>query len=189
MAMTETRLDLREPNDARMAEAKRTAQVLFRLNNEMPFTIEYDALLKELFTGGLGEGCFVQGPLYMNLAANIHIGNGVSLNPYFRCMSAGDVYIDDGAQIAMNVSVVTNNHDFYDRAVLTVKDVRICRNAWIGTGAIILPGVTVGENAVVGAGSVVTRDVPPNTVVAGNPAKVIRELDAERFHTSKENFL
>ena len=112
----------------------------------------------------------------MNIADNIHIGNNVSINPYFKCMSAGNVYIEDNVMIAMNVSVITNNHDFYDRAVLTVKDVHIKKNAWIGAGAIILPGVTIGENAIIGAGSVVTKDVAPNTVVAGNPAKVIKEL-------------
>lgn len=74
-----------------------------------------------------------------------------------------------------------NNHDFYERDVLTVKDVRICKNAWNGAGVTILPGVTIGENAIVGAASVATKDVAPNTVVAGNPAKVIRELDGERF--------
>ena len=69
----------------------------------------------------------------------------------------------------------------YDRDILTIEDVRIQKNAWIGAGATILPGVTIGENAIVGAGSVVTRDVLPNTVVAGNPARVIQTLDPDRF--------
>ena len=103
------------------------------------------------------------------------------LMPYCKCMSAGNIYIEDDVRIALNVSLLTNNHDFYERDILTVKDIRICKNAWIGAGATILPGVTIGENAVVGAASVVTKDVAPNTVVAGNPARVIRTLDRDRL--------
>ena len=179
--MEERRLDLRIPNEERKAEGKRTTEILFKLNNTLPFSEKYNHLLKELFTGGLGEECYIAAPIYVNLASNLHIGSHVSINPYFRCMSAGDIYIEDFAQIAMGVSLVTNNHDLYDRAVLTVKDVHIKKNAWVGAGAVILPGITVGENAVVGAGSVVTHDVEPNTVVAGNPARLIRKLDADKF--------
>lgn len=137
-------------------------------------------------TDSIGTGSHIVTPLYINLASNIHVGERVSIMPYFKCMSAGNVYIDDDARIALNVSIITNNHDFYDRDVLTIKDVHICRNAWIGAGAIILPGVTVGENAVVGAGSVVTKDVPANTVAVGNPAKVIKELDVQKFKIGQE---
>lgn len=179
--MEESRLDLRLQNEERAKEVKRTTELLFKLNNTLPFTDEYNKLLKELFVGGMGENCYILGPLYMNIASNLHIGNNVAINPYFRCMSAGNIYIEDNVQIAMNVSLITNNHDFYDRYVLTVKDIRIRQNAWIGAGVTILPGITIGENAIVGAGSVVTHDVEPNTVVAGNPARVIKSLDSERF--------
>ena len=101
--------------------------------------------------------------------------------PYFKCMSAGKVYMEDDVRIALDVKVITNNHDFYDRDILTVEDVRICKNAWIGAGATILPGVTIGENAIVGAGSVVTKDVEADTIVVGNPAKPIKKLDSNRF--------
>lgn len=181
MTTEEKRIDLRNSTPQRREEGQRTTHLLYLLNKEEPDTDAYNKLVKELFTGGLGEGSHVRTPLYINLAANIHIGSHVSIMPYFKCMSAGDVYIDDHARIALNVSIITNNHDFYDRDVLTVKDVHICKNAWIGAGAIILPGVTVGENAVVGAGSVVTKDVPEGAVAVGNPARVIKQLDGERF--------
>ena len=91
-------------------------------------------------------------------------------------MSAGGITIDDDVLIAANVQLLSNNHDLQNRRVITCKPVHIGRRAWIGAGAAILPGVTVGENAVVGAGSVVTHDVEPNTIVAGNPAKLIRGI-------------
>ena len=175
--MEERRLDLRLLDEEITKEAERTSQILFKLNNTMPFTDEYNKLVKDLFTGGIGENSSVQTPLYVNIASNLHIGNNVSINPYFRCMTAGEIYIEDEVKIAMNVSLITNNHDFYDREILTIKDIRIKKNAWIGSGAIILPGITIGENAIVGAGSVVTHDVPDNTVVAGNPARIIKELE------------
>lgn len=91
-------------------------------------------------------------------------------------MSAGGITIDDEAMIAANAQLISNNHDLENRWIITCKPVHICRHAWIGAGATILPGVTVGENAVVAACAVVTKDVPANTIVAGNPAKVIREI-------------
>lgn len=92
-------------------------------------------------------------------------------------MSAGGITIADGAMIAANVQLISNNHDLYERQIITCRPVHIGRNAWIGAGATILPGVTVGDNAVVGAGSVVTRDVEADTIVAGNPARFIRRID------------
>ncbi len=182
--MKETRINLREVGKQRFEQTKKTSDKLFELNHTMPFTEKYNQLIKEFFTGGLGENCYILVPLYINLVENIHIGNKVSINPYFKCMSAGNVFIEDNVQIAMNVSLITNNHDFYERSILTVKDIHIKKNAWIGAGATILPGVTIGENAVVGAGSVVTHDVPSNTVVAGNPARIIKTLDSNRFNSN-----
>ena len=83
--------------------------------------------------------------------------------------------------IAANVSLISNNHDPYERQVLTCKPVVIKKGAWIGAGATVLPGVTVGKYAIVGASSVVTHDVLDYAVAVGNPAKVIKMLDASRF--------
>ena len=92
-------------------------------------------------------------------------------------MGAGGITIDEGAMIAANVQLISNNHDPLDLQVLTCKPVRIGRSAWVGAGATILPGVTVGDGAIVAAGAVVTKDVAPNTIVGGNPAKFIKNID------------
>ena len=91
-------------------------------------------------------------------------------------MSAGGITLEDDVLIAANVQRISNNHDLENRNIVTCKPVKICRKAWIGAGSTILPGVTVGENAVVGAGSVVTHDVEPNTIVAGNSARIIKRI-------------
>ena len=96
-------------------------------------------------------------------------------------MARGGITIEDGAWIAANVQLISNNHDMYDRAVLLCKPVLIKRDAWIGAGATILPGVCVGAHAVVGAGAVVTKDVLDYAVVVGNPARIVKTLDADKF--------
>ena len=96
--------------------------------------------------------------------------------PNSLMMASGTITIGDNVQVAAYVKLISNNHDPYDRMVLTCRPVVLKRNCWIGAGAVILPGVTVGENSIVGAGSVVTKDVPDNTVVAGNPAKFVKQL-------------
>lgn len=173
-------VDLRIEDENLKAEGKRTKALLFEWNQCDPSSPRYQEIAKELF-GDFGEGSKVHTPFYCNLAKNIHIGKNVTIMPYFKCMSAGQVYMEDDVRIALDVKVITNNHDFYDRDILTVEDVRIGKNAWIGAGATILPGVTIGENAIVGAGSVVTKDVEANTIVVGNPAKPIKKLDSNRF--------
>lgn len=184
--MTDRELDLSIPDEHRIQEALRTEQLLFKLNNAQPHTDEYDKLVKELFTGGFGEGSAIRTPVYMNLANNIHIGKNVTIMPYFKCMSAGNIYIGDNTMIALNVSVITNNHNLYERMKITVGDIHIGKNVWIGANATILPGVNIGDNAVIGACAVVTKDVPNGAVVAGNPAKQIKTLDKEKFKR-KEN--
>ena len=173
-------VDLRIEDENRKVEGKRTKALLFEWNQCDPSSPRYQEIAKELF-GNFGEGSKVHTPFYCNLAKNIHIGKNVTIMPYFKCMSAGQVYMEDDVRIALDVKVITNNHDFYDRDILTVEAVRIGKNAWIGAGATILPGVTIGENAIVGAGSVVTKDVEANTIVVGNPAKPIKKLDSNRF--------
>jgi len=174
--MEEFRVDPRVTTPEAQALYIEQGKVLFKFNNTIPFTPENIAATKELFGDNLGEGAIVQPPLKGVCFDMVKIGKGVMIMPDCLMMSRGGITIDDGALIAANVQLISNNHDLYDRMILICKPVHICRNAWIGAGATILPGVTVGENAVVAAAAVVTKDVPANTIVAGNPARIIREI-------------
>ncbi len=174
--MEEIRIDLRDPAQSDPAEGLRSAQLCFKINHTMPFTPEYDSLVKELFCNGFGQGSRVMPGITAVRACNVRIGNNVVVMNNCLMMGAGGITIDDDVRIAANVQLISNNHDLQDREVLLCKPVHLKRNCWIGAGASIMPGVTVGENAVVGTASVVTHDVPDNTVVVGSPARVIKKL-------------
>lgn len=173
--MEELRIDCTHQSEADLKLAKEQAQLLFRLNHTMPMTEEYDDLLHRLFPD-MGVGSRVNTPLTVVRAHRVKIGCRVSIMNGCLMMAAGGITIDDDTQIAANVQLISNNHDLENRQIIVCKPVHICQRAWIGAGATILPGVTIGENSVVGAGSVVTHDVEPNTIVAGNPACVIRRI-------------
>ena len=173
--MEEVRIDCLNQTEQKLAAAKELRQDIFRRNHTMPDTEEYSELLRKVFPN-LGENCRVEIPFSGVRTANVKFGHNVIIMPGCLMMSAGGITIDDDMLIAVNVQLLSNNHDLQNRHVITCKPIHICRRAWIGAGSTILPGVTVGENAVVGAGSVVTHDVEPNTIVAGNPAKLIRRI-------------
>lgn len=170
----ELRIDCAHQSAEELALAREQAQLLFRFNQTMPMTEEYDQLMHRLFPR-MGEGSVVRTPLTVVRPHCVTIGRRVTVMNGALMMAAGGITIDDDVQIAANAQLVSNNHDLVDRMVIT------CRRVWIGAGATILPGVTVGENSVVGAGSVVTHDVEPNTIVAGNPARLIRRLSDEEI--------
>lgn len=173
--MEEFRIDCLHQTAEELAKAKELRQNIFRLNHTMPDTEEFNELLRKVFPH-LGAGCRIETPFSGVRTANVKFGSNVIIMPGCLMMAAGGITIDDEAQIAANVQLISNNHDLENRWVITCKPIHICRRAWIGAGATILPGVTVGENAVVGAGSVVTHDVEPDTIVAGNPARLIRRI-------------
>jgi acetyltransferase-like isoleucine patch superfamily enzyme len=117
-------------------------------------------------------------PFYTNFGLHTRIGKNVFINHACSFLDLGGITIEDDVLIGRRVNLTTENHplDPFDRKMLDLKSILIKRNAWIGAGATILPGVTVGENSIVAAGAVVTRDVPNNTVYAGVPAKAIRTI-------------
>ncbi|MBS1500548.1 MAG: sugar O-acetyltransferase [Bacteroidetes bacterium] len=137
------------------------------------------ARLSEITGTSIDKSTTVFAPFHTNFGRHIKLGKNVFINHACSFLDLGGITIEDDVQIAPRVNITSENHplDPSNRRSLDLKAVVIKRNAWIGTGAIILPGVTVGENAVVAAGAVVNKDVPANTVVAGVPAKVIKTID------------
>lgn len=170
-------IDVTKQTPEELALANEQAQLIFRFNHTMPGTPEYDELMHSVFPS-MGEGSTVGTPLTAVRPHMVKIGRNVVVMPGCLMMSAGGITIDDGAMIAANVQLISNNHDLYERQIITCKPVHIGKNAWIGAGATVLPGVTIGDNAVVGAASVVTKDVAADTIVAGNPAKFIKRIPA-----------
>lgn len=173
--MEEIRIDVTKQSSEELALAAEHSQLVFRFNHALPGSEESEELIHRIFPD-MGENSRVSAPLTAVRPHNVKIGRNVIVMPGCLMMSAGGITIEDSAMIAANVQLISNNHDLYERQVITCKPVRIGKNAWIGAGATILPGVTVGDNAVVGAASVVTKDVEPDTIVAGNPARFIKRI-------------
>ena len=137
------------------------------------------ALLRELL-GALGDGADVQPRFNCDYGYNIRLGRNCFINYNCVFLDCAPIEIGDELQMAPAVQLYTAYHPL-DRATRAAgleyaKPIRIGSGVWIGGGAIVLPGVTIGDGAVTGAGSVITRDVPPNTLALGNPARIVRAL-------------
>ena len=138
----ETRVDMRLTKPEDREKGMQYARLIFRLNHTMPFTEEYNSILKELFGDRLGNGSILVAPV-VNIVCpdKLTIGERVYINPGFLAMSRGGITIEDDVQIAANVQLLSNNHDPYDRQILTCKPIHIKEGAWIGAGATITAGV------------------------------------------------
>lgn len=139
-----------------------------------------EALLKEMFAE-IGPGCYIEPPFHSNFGGgHVHFGAHVYANFNLTCVDDTHIYVGDYTMFGPNVIVATAGHpilpELRERLYQYNMPVHIGRNCWIGAGAIILPGITIGDNVVVGAGSVVTKDLPSNVVAVGNPCKVLREV-------------
>ena len=149
-----------------------------QLNYQYHTPEEIRALFSELIGKPVGEDFNLFPPFYTDFGKNITIGKGVFINSGCQFQDQGGITIDDYALIGPKTVIATLNHGFLpqERAALDPKPVRIGKRVWIGANVTILPGVSIGQNAIVGAGAVVTKDVAPNTIVGGVPAKKIGEI-------------
>ena len=158
-------------------EMKRCRRLCWEINNTNPDDREkIIALEKELFCGTLEEGTFITPPFQVDIGCCLKLGKNVFANHGLTVMSIGTIIIEDGVMFGPEVGLFTVNHEPKNIRVIMTKEIHIKRNAWIGARVNILPGVTIGENAIIGTGSVVTHDVPDNCVVVGVPAKIVKEI-------------
>lgn len=168
-----------DPQAYKMREASFvTKKLLLRMNNSSD-PAEIRDLLGQITDSVIDESTAVFTPLYINYGRHTKIGKNVFIN--FDCvfLDLGGITIEDDVLIAPKVSLLSEGHPVSPerRHSLMVGHIHIKRNAWIGANATILPGVTVGENAIVAAGAVVSKDVPDNAIVGGIPARVIKTID------------
>ncbi|WP_251546513.1 DapH/DapD/GlmU-related protein [Limosilactobacillus caecicola] len=159
-------------------EINRSRDLNFLINQTRPSdTEQLNKLEEQLLTAGKPEGTFLTPPFQIDCASRLFLGKNVFANHGLTVMSLGSITIDDGVMMGPEVALLTVNHEPKNIRVVKAAEIHIKSNAWIGARAIILPGVTIGENAIVGSGAVVTHDVPDNAVVVGSPARVIKTLD------------
>ena len=170
------------PNDPEVLEEQLGyMELLYEYNQTRPREQERrQALLRELLAE-VGEGCWIEPPFHANWGGHhVHFGRMVYANYGLTMVDDTHIYVGDCTMFGPNVVVATAGHpilpELREQQYQYNMPVRIGRNCWIGAGAIILPGVTVGDNVVVGAGSVVTRDLPDSVVAVGNPCRVLREV-------------
>ena len=164
-----------------MAEQVVCMQKLWEYNQIQPKDMDKRfAKLQDMFAE-IGEGSYIEPPLHANFGGkHVHFGKNVYANYNLTMVDDTHIYVGDNTMIGPNVTIATAGHPI-DPALRDVQaqfnmEVLIGRNVWIGGGCVLLPGVSIGDNTVIGAGSIVTKDIPANVVAYGNPCRVIREI-------------
>lgn len=167
--------EIHELMDRMSNEARK---ITFRLNSAYHDPDQTRAMLSEVFGYEVPATLRVFPPFYTDFGKNIHIGENVFINACCHFQDHGGVYIGDGCQIGHNVVFATLNHGIApeDRQNTYPASIVLGRNVWVGSNSTILQGVTIGDNAIIAAGAVVTKDVPADTIVGGVPAKFIKKI-------------
>ncbi len=165
-----------------MKEQLLCLEKLYDFNATRPLEQEKrQELLKEMFAE-IGKDCYIEPPLHANFGGkHVHFGDEVYANFNLTLVDDTHIYVGDSTMLAPNVVIATAGHpilpELRDKAYQFNRPVHIGKNCWLGAGVLVMPGVTIGDNTVVGAGSVVTKDLPPNVVAVGNPCRVLREIN------------
>jgi acetyltransferase-like isoleucine patch superfamily enzyme len=168
-------------DDAEYSKIQTVVNRTIKLNSTLNTSEDIEVIrknLSEIIGKEIDASTIIFVPFYTNFGKFITIGKNVFINHACSFLDMGGITIEDNVLIGPKVNLVTENHPLNttDRKTLICKPIVIKRNAWIGAAATILPGVTIGENSVVAAGAIVTKNVPDNTVVAGVPAKIVKDL-------------
>ena len=155
---------------------------LYDFNMTRPTQLEKrQEMLKDMFAE-IGENCYIEPPLHTNFGGHhVHFGKNIYANFNLTLVDDTHIYVGDYTMFGHNVVVATEGHpilpELREQAYQYNAPVHIGKNCWIGAGVIIVPGITIGDNVVIGAGSVVTKDIPSNVVAVGNPCHVLREVN------------
>lgn len=174
--------EIYDPADKEIMEIQlKCLDRLYEFNQTRPTELEKrQTLLKEMFAS-IGDNCYIEPPFHSNFGGkHIHFGNNVYCNFNVTMVDDTYIYVGDNTLFAPNVVLATAAHPIdpklREKGLQYNKPIRIGKNCWLGTGVIVLPGITIGDNVVIGACSVVTKDLPSNVVAVGNPCKIIREI-------------
>lgn len=183
------------PGDSEiMTEQLKCLDKLYEFNATRPTEMEKRMkLLKEMFAE-IGENCYIEPPFHSNFGGkHCHFGKGVYANFNLTAVDDTHIFVGDYTMIGPNVTLASAGHPVYpplrEQGYQYNLPVKIGKNCWLGAGVIVLPGVTIGDNTVVGAGSVVTKDLPANVVAVGNPCHILREIgekDKEYYYRDKK---
>ena len=171
-------------NEELMKEQAKYLDMVFEYNHLPPSRgEEKKALLKKMF-GRIGESCYIETPFYANWGGkNVYMGNHVYANFNLVLVDDAVIEIGDNVMIGPNVVLCTGTHPVSPRLRAKEaqynKPVKVGSGVWIGANTMVMPGVTIGENSIIGAGSVVTKDIPANSLAVGNPCHVIRKINGE----------
>lgn len=165
---------------------------LFEYNSLRPSETEKKAaLLKEMFAE-IGEDCYIETPFHANFGgAHVHFGKNVYANFNLTLVDDTHIYVGDYTMFGPNVTLATAGHpvlpELREKLDQFNLPIHIGRNCWLGAGVIVLPGVSIGDNSVIGAGSIVTKDIPSNVVALGNPCRVLRPIsERDREYYTKD---
>ncbi len=154
---------------------------LYEFNATRPTELEKrNRLLKEMFAE-IGEGCYLEPPFHSNFGGgHVHFGNNIYGNFNLTLVDDTHIYVGDNTMFGPNVVVATAGHPILPElramGLQYNMPVHIGKNCWLGSGVLVMPGITIGDNVVIGAGSVVTKDIPSNVVAVGNPCRILREI-------------